>query len=157
MERPQIGVETLILIPILMQRGAEGGYSNSNPIGRIGFDRRGLALYSVYQGTGGAVTLPTSTVGAQYSDASIYGGSYISLSSLQPGDLVFFGSSSSAIDHVGIAVSGTGTSALIITRYQRNTGSLLPIPSRDSARRSTGSRVNSAGLVLWRSLASEMP
>jgi hypothetical protein len=102
--------------------GSDSNYSNCQSIGRIGFDCRGLTLYAVYQGTGGAVTLPTSTAGAQYSDASSYGGSYISLSSLQPGDLVFFGSSSSSIDHVGIVVSGTGTSAEIISAISEKYG-----------------------------------
>ncbi len=100
----------------------EGSYSNCNAIGRVGFDCRGLALYSVYQGTGGAVALPTSTAQAQYSDASSYGGSYISLSSVQPGDLVFFGSSSSDVEHVGIVVSGTGTSANIVSAINEEDG-----------------------------------
>jgi hypothetical protein len=100
----------------------EGSYANCNSIGRTGFDCRGFALYSVYQGTGGAVTLPTATAQAQYSGASSYGGSYISLSALQPGDLVFFGSSSSAIAHVGIVVSGTGTSANIISAINEEDG-----------------------------------
>jgi cell wall-associated NlpC family hydrolase len=102
--------------------GSDGSYSNCNSIGRTGFDCRGLTLYAVYQGTGGAVSLPTSTAGAQYSEASSYGGSYISLSALQPGDLVFFGSSSSAIDHVGIVVSGTGSSAEIISAISEHYG-----------------------------------
>lgn len=100
----------------------EGSYSNCNAKGRTGFDCRGLALYSVYQGTGGAVSLPTATAQAQYSDASSYGGSYISLSAVQPGDLVFFGSSSGAVDHVGIVVSGTGTSADIISAINEEDG-----------------------------------
>ena len=100
----------------------EGSYSNCNDIGRVGFDCRGLALYSVYQGTAGAVTLPTSTAQAQYSGASSYGGSYISLSSVQPGDLVFFGSSSSDVEHVGIVVSGTGTSANIVSAINEEDG-----------------------------------
>jgi hypothetical protein len=100
----------------------DGSYSNCNSIGRVGFDCRGLVLYAVYQGTDGAVTLPTSTAGAQYSEASGYGGSYISLSAVQPGDLVFFGSSSSNIEHVGIVVSGTGTSAEIISAISEHYG-----------------------------------
>ncbi|MGO9898309.1 MAG: putative Ig domain-containing protein [Solirubrobacteraceae bacterium] len=102
--------------------GTDGTYSNCNAIGRIGFDCRGLTLYAVFQGSGGAITLPTNTAGAQYSGAPGYGGSYISLSALQPGDLVFFGSSSSAIDHVGIVVSGTGTSAAIISAVSEKWG-----------------------------------
>jgi cell wall-associated NlpC family hydrolase len=92
------------------------------PGDRTGFDCRGLALYSVYQGTGGAVnmTLVSDDAGDQYAKASSYRGSYISqanFSELQPGDLVFFGSSASAIAiaHVGIYVSGTGGNAEIIS------------------------------------------
>ena len=64
-----------------------------------GFDCSGLALYAVYQGTGGAVKLPHSS-----SAQSTYGGQVISsASALQPGDLVFFSErSSSAVIHVGI-------------------------------------------------------
>ena len=68
------------------------------------------------------MTLPVNTAGEQYSRASSYGGSYISLSTVQPGDLVFFGSSSSSIDHVGIVVSGTGTSANIISAVNEEDG-----------------------------------
>ena len=100
----------------------DGSYSNCGDIGRVGFDCRGLALYAVYQGTGDAVTLPTSTAQAQYSDASSYEGSYISLSSVETGDLVFFGSSSSNIEHVGMVVSGTGSSAEIISAVSENYG-----------------------------------
>ncbi len=88
----------------------------------MGFDCRGLALYSVYQGTGGAVSLPMATAQAQYSDASSYGESYISDSSLQPGDLVFFGGSSSDVEHVGIVVSGTGGSAESISAISEHYG-----------------------------------
>jgi hypothetical protein len=102
--------------------GTDGSYSNCNSIGRTGFDCRGLTLYAVYHGTGGAVTLPSSTAGAQYSDAGSYGGSYIALSALRPGDLVFFGSSVSSIDHVGIVISGTGTSAEIISAISEHYG-----------------------------------
>jgi cell wall-associated NlpC family hydrolase len=101
---------------------SDGSYSNCNSIGRVGFDCRGLALYAVYQGSGGAISLPTSTAQAQYSDASSYGGAYISLSSLQPGDLVFFGGSSGDVEHVGIVVSGTGSSAEIISAISEKYG-----------------------------------
>jgi hypothetical protein len=101
---------------------SDGSYSDCNAIGRTGFDCRGFATYAVYQGTGGAVTLPNSTAGAQYNQASSYGGSYISLSALQPGDLVFFGSSASNIEHVGIVVTGTGTSAQIISATSEKYG-----------------------------------
>ena len=97
-------------------------YSNCNSIGRTGFDCRGLALYAVYQGSGGAITLPTADAQAQYSDASSYGGSDVSLSSIQPGDLVFFGGSTSDVEHVGIVVSGTGDSAEIVSAVDEGTG-----------------------------------
>jgi cell wall-associated NlpC family hydrolase len=97
-------------------------YSNCNSIGRVGFDCRGLALYAVYQGTGGAVSLPTATAQAQYSGASKYGGSYVSLSSVQPGDLVYFGGSASDVEHVGIVVSGSGDSAEIVSAVDEGTG-----------------------------------
>jgi hypothetical protein len=78
----------------------------------------------VHQGSGGAVSLATesATAQTQYSDASSYGGSYISLSSVQPGDLVFSGSSASDVEHVGIVVSGTGSSALILSAIDEGDG-----------------------------------
>ena len=60
----------------------------------VGFDCSGLAIYSVYQGVG--KTLPHHAQD-QYSMAPKY-----PLSQRQPGDLVFFGSSSSNIKHVAI-------------------------------------------------------
>ena len=97
-------------------------YSNCNSIGRTGFDCRGLALYAVYQGTDHAVTLPTGTAEEQYSRAASYGGADISSSAVQPGDLVFFGYKANEIKHVGIVVSGTGTSAHIISAISEGYG-----------------------------------
>jgi cell wall-associated NlpC family hydrolase len=58
-----------------------------------GFDCSGLALYAVYQGTGGKVALPHKA-----SEQAVHpGGQLISnQSALQPGDLVFFGGGSMA-------------------------------------------------------------
>lgn len=57
-----------------------------------GFDCSGLALYAVYQGTGGRVALPHKA-----SEEAVHpGGQVISKSALQPGDLVFFGGGSMA-------------------------------------------------------------
>jgi cell wall-associated NlpC family hydrolase len=58
-----------------------------------GFDCSGLALYAVYQGTGGKVALPHKA-----SEQAVHpGGQVVSnQSALQPGDLVFFGGGSMA-------------------------------------------------------------
>jgi hypothetical protein len=57
-----------------------------------GFDCSGLALYAVYQGTGGQVRLPHKA-----SAEALAGGQLISSqAALQPGDLVFFGGGSLA-------------------------------------------------------------
>jgi NlpC/P60 family len=57
-----------------------------------GFDCSGLALYAIYQGTGGQVDLPHKA-----SEQAVHsGGQPISKSALQPGDLVFFGGGSMA-------------------------------------------------------------
>jgi len=62
----------------------------------VGFDCSGLALYSVYQGVG--KSLPHHAQD-QYNNAPKY-----PLSERQPGDLVFFGDSTSTIHHVAIYV-----------------------------------------------------
>jgi hypothetical protein len=57
-----------------------------------GFDCSGLALYAVFQGTGGRVALPHKA-----SEQAVHaGGQTIPRSALQPGDLVFFGGGSLA-------------------------------------------------------------
>jgi hypothetical protein len=57
-----------------------------------GFDCSGLALFAVFQGTGGQVRLPHKA-----SAQAVYGGQVItSQAALQPGDLVFFGGGSMA-------------------------------------------------------------
>ncbi|MBS1862885.1 MAG: C40 family peptidase [Actinobacteria bacterium] len=63
------------------------------------FDCSGLAMYAVYQGTGGRVALPH---GAGMDHVS--GGVAVSRANLQPGDLVFFGPGFNGADfhHVGI-------------------------------------------------------
>jgi len=62
----------------------------------VGFDCSGLALYSVYQGTGKSLDHYAQT---QYDTAPKY-----PLSQRQPGDLVFFGDTSQSIHHVAIYV-----------------------------------------------------
>jgi len=57
-----------------------------------GFDCSGLALYAVYQGTAGRVSLPHKAS----EEATHPGGQAVSKSALQPGDLVFFGGGSIA-------------------------------------------------------------
>jgi NlpC/P60 family len=57
-----------------------------------GFDCSGLALYAVFQGTGGNVDLPHKA-----SEQAVHpGGQVVPKSALQPGDLVFFGGGSMA-------------------------------------------------------------
>ncbi len=57
-----------------------------------GFDCSGLALYAVFQGTGGTIDLPHKA-----SEQAVHlGGQVIPKSDLQPGDLVFFGGGSMA-------------------------------------------------------------
>lgn len=65
-----------------------------------GFDCSGLAKYAVYQGTG--ISLPHRAKD-QFAQAK-NSGKLVSTSNLQPGDLVFFGSSDSKIHHVAIYV-----------------------------------------------------
>jgi len=65
----------------------------------IGFDCSGLAKYSVYQGTGKSLDHYSQS---QYDDCS----HKVSTSSLEAGDLVFFGSDTSSIHHVAIYVGG---------------------------------------------------
>jgi hypothetical protein len=63
------------------------------------FDCSGLAMYAVYQGTGGRVALPHGA-GMDH----VAGGVPVSRANLQPGDLVFFGPGFNGADfhHVGI-------------------------------------------------------
>jgi len=65
----------------------------------IGFDCSGLSKFAVHQGTGKSLAHGASS---QYNSCS----NYVSTSSLQAGDLVFFGSTSN-IHHVAIYV-GSG-------------------------------------------------
>jgi len=62
----------------------------------VGFDCSGLALYSVYQGTG--KSLPHHAQ-YQFDQAPKY-----PLSQRKPGDLVFFGDSTTTIHHVAIYI-----------------------------------------------------
>ncbi len=65
--------------------------------GIVGFDCSGLTLYAWAQA---GVSLYHSAQ-VQYNDSA-----HVSLSQLQPGDLVFYGSSATSIDHVAIYVGG---------------------------------------------------
>ena len=81
---------------------AASGCNNSGPEASVqGFDCSGLAMVAVYEATG--IALPHSSQ-AQ----STYGGTTISggLGNAEPGDLLFFGSSPSGIEHVGIYTGG---------------------------------------------------
>lgn len=71
-----------------------GGGTFYGPTGG-GFDCSGLALFSVYQGTGGAVRLPHHAAD-QYRL-----GTPVAATQLQPGDLVFF-NTDGPLGHVGI-------------------------------------------------------
>jgi cell wall-associated NlpC family hydrolase len=69
-----------------------------------GFDCTGLVIYAVYQGTGGAVNLSAYHGPTQAAHAP---GTWIaSESDLQPGDIVYFGSSRSNITHAAIYAGG---------------------------------------------------
>src|SRR5580698_3209283 len=74
-----------------------GSGGSGCPAGTAGFDCSGLALYAVHLATG--ITLPHNA-----GEQATYGGTVISSqSSLEPGDLVFFGGGSMAnAEHVGI-------------------------------------------------------
>ncbi|WP_080733867.1 C40 family peptidase [Rhodococcoides fascians] len=70
--------------------------------GKVGFDCSGLTLYSVFQASGGAISLDhytgdTSTPGQLYDPR----GQDIPLDEKQPGDLIYFGSGGNT-HHVGI-------------------------------------------------------
>ncbi len=81
---------------------AASGCNNSGPEASVqGFDCSGLAMVAVYEATG--IALPHSSQ-AQ----STHGGTTISggLGNAEPGDLLFFGSSPSGIEHVGIYTGG---------------------------------------------------
>lgn len=95
----------------------------------VGFDCSGLTLYAWYQATGGKVRLDHYT-GSQWGATQ-----RIPLSQLQPGDLVFYGSSGPTSHHVGMYVGGgrmieapyTGANV----RYSTiNRGDLLPYGGR---------------------------
>ncbi len=81
----------------------EPGGSLNGPTGCGGkpatFDCSGLAMYAVYQGTGGQVALPHGA-GMDH----VAGGVPVARANLQPGDLVFFGPGFNGADfhHVGI-------------------------------------------------------
>lgn len=61
----------------------------------VGFDCSGLSKYAVYQGTGVSIIHKAQI---QYNNAP----KLVALSEMEPGDLVFFGGSTSSITHVAI-------------------------------------------------------
>jgi hypothetical protein len=70
----------------------------------VGFDCTGLVIFSVYQGTGGRVDITNHSP----SQASVVPGQWItSVSALQPGDIVYFGTSRANIDHA-VIYAGNG-------------------------------------------------
>ena len=72
-------------------------YSGCSFSTMTGFDCSGLALYAVYKGTG--KTLPHSAK-QQYTKTDI--GTRIPVDEIQPGDLIFYGSSEASIYHVAV-------------------------------------------------------
>jgi cell wall-associated NlpC family hydrolase len=90
--------------------GGEGCESKKT----VGFDCSGLALYAVYQGTGGKVNLPHKASWQAQPGVQVERGVVVPSgqvirheSELQPGDLVFFGGGSMAkAQHVGIYAGG---------------------------------------------------
>jgi len=79
-----------------------------------GFDCSGLAKYAVFQGTG--ISLP-------HNAQSIYGagGQHIAYANAQPGDLIFYGSSTTSIVHVTI-FAGSGYMVEAEGHYSNCTG-----------------------------------
>ncbi|MDQ1724572.1 MAG: hypothetical protein QOG52_1600 [Frankiaceae bacterium] len=86
----------------------------------VGFDCSGLALYSWYQASGGAVRLPHLS-GSQYS-----AGKAITLDQLTPGDLVFYSDNGAAsgIHHVAIYSGLDSSGRRVVLEAQ---GQLIPV------------------------------
>lgn len=66
--------------------------------GVTGFDCSSLVRYAYYRGTGGTVTLPRTTT-AQYAATRAHPAD---VRALQPGDLLFYGNSDTALHHVAL-------------------------------------------------------
>jgi cell wall-associated NlpC family hydrolase len=92
---PPGGGATVAVAAAESQIGVPYVWAGASP--GVGFDCSGLTMWAWGQG---GVSLPHSAQG-QYDMSS-----HISASDLQPGDLVFFGTSTGSIGHVGIYVGG---------------------------------------------------
>jgi len=82
----------------------------------VGFDCSGLALYSWYQASGGAIALP------HYSVLQRDHGRHLEPSELIPGDLLFFAEPGGPIHHVGIYI---GNGAMIQSEHTGTVVSVL--------------------------------
>ena len=83
--------------------GGGTGYGPSLGIGSgagtVGFDCSGLALFAIFQASGGAIALPHS------SEVQVTMGTPVPLVAAAPGDLVFFAlGGGSDYDHVGVVI-----------------------------------------------------
>ena len=83
----------------------------------VGFDCSGLVKYAVYQGTGISLIHHSKT---QYEQAPCR----VSLSEMEPGDLIFFGASPDKIHHVAV-FSGNGM--MIEAPGHNDDGSGIPV------------------------------
>jgi cell wall-associated NlpC family hydrolase len=101
--------------PVYSGPAGDSGCANSGPTATAqGFDCTGLTLYAVYQALG--ITLPHDSTQATAAVAD--GGQELtSISSLLPGDLVYFGGSFGDFVHVGIVASGSGSTSKIVNAY----------------------------------------
>ena len=100
-------------VPYVWGGGDYNGPTNGLVGGSVvGFDCSGLALYAVYQASGGAVQLPHYTGTQVQMGQAVFVGSgagALSPGLLQPGDLIYFDNvdpTQAGWDHVGIYVGG---------------------------------------------------
>ncbi len=78
--------------------GPSNGFASG--AGTVGFDCSSLTRFMFYQGTGGSVTLPR-TSREQYAATA---GNRVEWKDMQPGDLIFYGSSPATIHHVAVYI-----------------------------------------------------
>ena len=100
-------------VPYVWGGGDYAGPTNGLVGGSVvGFDCSGLALYAVYQASGGAVQLPHYTGSQVQMGEAVFvgtGADALASGSLQPGDLIYFDNvdpTQAGWDHVGIYVGG---------------------------------------------------
>lgn len=113
--------------PYVWGGGTLTGPSGTDPTTGAGpgFDCSGFTRYGIYVGTGGAVTVPR-TAAQQQSYLAKYDVANTSTGSLQPGDMLFFGSPAS---HVGMYYGGgkiieeahPGSVAHVVSMYSNPT------------------------------------